>query len=189
MVASPALAAPSFEPATVVAARSTRFALRVPAEGHGRNLRVIAQLIEGFVVDACASSNGWRCRIVRATQPPRTVVTYEWADASVPPSSDVVTFTARAPTTAAALRIEVDQFYVDGHVVYWGGSANKPAASLTVIAAPTTTLMPMSTTSTTTALADASSSHGSNLPVVLLVFALMLGVVVPVVRAGTQTHT
>jgi uncharacterized protein YcnI len=187
-VAGPALAAPSFEPSTVVAGQRAHFAVRVPVEGQGTNLRLIVQLIQGFVVDGCPNTSGWRCRIVLATQPPRTVLTYEWADAGAAPSSNIVTFVARTPPTSATLRLEVDQFYVDGHVVYWGGSTNKPAATLTLVDAPATTAAAPASTASPPAFVRAPqrNSDGSVAVVLVVVIATMLGVVVPVARAGMR---
>jgi hypothetical protein len=143
------------------------------------------------VVDSCASREGWTCSITLATSPPRSLVTYEWRDAAVRPTADVVRFAVRTPQDPQVVKVEVDQFHVDGHVVYWGGSSNKSAPLLNVgdpSITPSTARVaddPSSVANTDHA-APVPKKKDSNLMALYVVIALWLAVVIPVLIAGMK---
>ncbi len=189
---APAEANPSFEQPNVAPAVRAEIALRVPPEGRGAvNQKVIVHFPQSFVVDGCFSRDGWKCSITLATQPPRSLVVFEWADPAVRPTADVVHFTVRTPPLAKAFRVEVDQFHTDGHVVYWGGSSNKSAPSLIVgdPSAATTTVQvanPGPGVADTDHAAPVPKKKDFNFMALYIVIALWLAVVIPVLIAGMK---
>ncbi|MBA2609473.1 MAG: hypothetical protein H0U92_11065 [Actinobacteria bacterium] len=183
---------PSFEPPTLAPAARIQLAVRVPPDGRGAvNKKVIVHLDRAFVVDACSSRDGWTCTITLATKPPRSLVTYEWKDAAVRPSSDTVQFALRTPRADAIFRVEVDQFHTDGHVVYWGGSSVKAAPTLTIKSgvAPTTTAQVADRDSGVANTDDAKpvpKKKDFTFMALYIVIALWLAVVIPVLIAGMK---
>ncbi len=183
---------PSFEPSTLAPAARAELAVRVPPDGRGAvNKKLIVHLDRAFVVDACFSRDGWTCTITRPTEPPRTLVTYEWTDPAARPASDTVHFALRTPRADGAFRVEVDQFHTDGHVVYWGGSSVKTAPTLTIGSgvAPATTAQVAERDVGVANTGDAKpvpKKKDSNFMALYIVIALWLAVLIPVLIAGMK---
>lgn len=128
------------------------------------NDRIVLSVPAGFSVLNCTSPTGYECGRAAATNPTRTVVT--WDNVTPSPQEFGVTPTVRFPfrlrtiSTAGEYKFDVDQFYSNGETSRWNGakgSAN-PAAFLTV----TSTSSPVVTE--TTAPTSSGPSTDSTTP-------------------------